>query len=57
MYHLCLSGILGQISGYPVIKSHTDSNQYVTFIGQHIWGIVAMHTQHPHIQGMVMIKR
>jgi hypothetical protein len=33
MNNLGLFGVCFEVTGYPVIKTHADSNQYITFIG------------------------
>ena len=52
MNHFCLFGVSSQITGHTVIKTHTNSNQHITFIGIDIRSQIAVHTQHTFIQRM-----
>ena len=50
MNHLRLTRISSQVTGHPVVKTHTYSNQYVTFIGLHIRSQITMHAQHTLVE-------
>jgi len=44
MDDLCLLSIFIQSPRYPVIETHTHSNQHIAFIRQHIGAVIAVHT-------------
>ena len=54
MYHLCLSGIGLQAARHTIAEAHTYGYEHVTFLLFYVWSIVAVHTQHSHIQRMAV---
>ena len=56
MYYLGLLGISIESTGYAVIKTHTNGNQYITLIGLDIGSQIAVHSQHAHVERMVAGK-
>ncbi len=53
MNNLGLLGIRLRITRHTVGETHTDSYQHVALLLFQVDGIVAVHTQHTHVQGMV----
>ena len=53
MDHLCLSGIFAQIAGDAVIEAHSDCDEDIALVLLDIGAIVAVHTQHTHVQRVV----
>ena len=53
MDNLRLFSIRLQVSRYAVAETHTDGDEHVAFLFLQVDGIVAMHTQHTHVQRMV----
>ena len=53
MNDFCLTGICRQITCYTVVKTHTYSNQDITFIGFYIRTKITMHAEHSFIQRML----
>ena len=53
MDHFRLFGVSSQITGHTVVETHTDSNQYITFVSIDIRSQISVHTQHSFIQRMV----
>ena len=53
MDHLRLTRISLQLAGHTVIESHSDSNQYITFIGLHVRSQISMHAQHSFVQTVI----
>src|SRR5690606_2269404 len=54
--NLRLLCVFVQSAGYTVVETHTDSNQYITFIGHHIGSIISVHPQHAHVQWVVCFQ-
>src|SRR5258708_36150685 len=53
MNYLCLLCILTHIAGDPVVKAHSDANQYITFVGIYIRPVIAMHSKKADIVRMI----
>ena len=53
MYNLGLLGVGLRIACHTVREAHANGYQHVTLLFLQVNGIVAMHTQHTHIQRMV----
>ena len=51
--NLRLLGVGLQITRHSVRESHTDGNEYIALLFLQVDGIVAVHTQHSYIEGMV----
>ena len=53
MNNLRLFCIFVQTASHAIIESHSHCNQYIAFIGQHIWAVIAVHTKHTDTQRMI----
>ena len=53
MDHLGLFGIAVKTTGDTIRESHADGNKHVALLLLDVWRIVAVHSQHTHIQRMI----
>src|SRR5690606_25566948 len=53
MDHLCLLRILGNIAGYPVVETHSDTDKNIALIGIDVGSIISMHSEKANIIRMV----
>ena len=53
MYNLCLLCVGGWRTSVAIAESHTDGDDDISLLSLDVGGIVAMHTDHTHIEGMV----
>ena len=56
MNNLRLFSVGLQITSHTVAESHTDSNQHITLLLLQVHSVIAMHTQHAHVERMIRGK-
>ena len=49
MYHFCHCTVGFYITCYTVIKSHSQGDQKVTFVGFYIWTVIPVHAKHTDV--------
>ena len=49
MDYLRFRSIFGDLARNPVIETHADGYQQVAFLGHHIGGDIAVHSDHTYI--------
>src|SRR5690606_25615550 len=51
-----LRGEFTDIPRDPIVKSHPDRNQYIAFCGFDVGGVVTVHSQHTHVERVIVIQ-
>src|SRR5690606_5158110 len=51
-----LRGEFTDIPRDPIVKSHPDRNQYIAFCGFDVGGVVSVHSQHTHVERVIIIQ-